>query len=92
MFIGRKADIFAKSIQVLIILHTRTQPLSVHRAYFSQNASQTRTKHVKNTREFPCRTRPKRNHAFLREYKNKKAQPVAILAKSCACLFSPQFP
>ena len=92
MFIGRKADIFAKSIQVLIILHTRTQPLSVHRAYFSQNASQTRTKHVKNTREFPCSTGLKTQSRVFEGIQRQKAQPMAILAKSCACLFSPQFP
>ncbi len=55
------------------------------------NFHQTRTNRAKNTRKI--RANPlmpqgkKRNHVFLGKNNDKNAQPMAVLAKSCASLF-----
>ena len=83
-----------KNTEYIVLVYTdRIEPQST---YSNVLFPKTRIKRAKKThisREKSLKEQgEKRNRAFLREYRDKKAQPMAILAKSCACLFSPQFP
>lgn len=69
----------------------RFTPVRAQNLLFSKrvsNAYKTREKYAR----IPLQDKAKTQSRVFEGIQRQKAQPMAILAKSCACLFSPQFP
>ena len=83
-----------KNTEYIVLVYTdRIEPQST---YSNVLFPKTRIKLAKKThisREKSLKEQgEKRNRAFLKKNNGKKAQPMAILATSCAYRFRPQFP